>query len=106
MPIVVYVLVDGSERRLDVAEGTSVMLGAVQQGLPGIEAECGGCLSCATCHVYVDAEFAGLLDAPSEAEEEMLEVVSAERRPGSRLSCQIEMTPRLDGLTVRIPESQ
>jgi ferredoxin, 2Fe-2S len=75
-------------------------------GVAGIEAECAGSLSCGTCHVYVTPEFASKLPAASEQEQEMLEFVVAERRTGSRLSCQIMLTDELDGLTLEMPEKQ
>ena len=106
MPVVVYILKDGSERRVDVPVDTSVMLGAIQNNVPGIEAECGGCCSCATCHVYVDESWAGKLPAKDPMEDDLLSGVAAERKPTSRLSCQINMTPELDGLVVRMPEKQ
>ena len=106
MATIVYVLKDGSERHVDVAEGATVMMGAVQNNIPGIEAVCGGCCSCATCHVYVDPAHAARLAPPDEAEGAMLEVVAAERRPTSRLGCQIVVSAALDGLVVRIPERQ
>jgi len=106
MPMVHYVLADGSERVVDVPAGTSVMLGAINHNVGGIDAECGGCLSCATCHVYVDEADLARLPAPSPDELDMLTGVAAERRPNSRLSCQIAMTGELDGLRVRIPERQ
>lgn len=106
MPVVVYILKDGSERRVDVPADTSVMLGAIQNNVPGIEAECGGCCSCATCHVYVEESWVAKLPAADVTEDELLSGTAAERRPTSRLSCQINMTADLDGLTVRIPEKQ
>lgn len=106
MPAVVYILKDGSERRIDVPEGTSVMLGAIQNNVPGIDAECGGCCSCATCHVYVDPAFAGKVPEADIVENDLLSGVAAERKPTSRLSCQINMTAALDGLIVRIPDKQ
>ncbi|WP_424137860.1 2Fe-2S iron-sulfur cluster-binding protein [Roseomonas chloroacetimidivorans] len=106
MPEVTYITVDGTERKVEVPEGRSVMQGAIQNGVRGIEAECGGVLSCATCHVYVDPDWVDRLEPPSEDEEDMLSNTAAERRPGSRLSCQIEMTDDLDGLRVQIPETQ
>lgn len=106
MPVVVYILKDGSERRVEVPADTSVMLGAIQNNVPGIEAECGGCCSCATCHVYVDESWMAKLPAKDGMEDELLSGVAAERKPTSRLSCQINMTADLDGLTVRIPEKQ
>jgi 2Fe-2S ferredoxin len=106
MPVVVYILKDGSERRVDVPADTSVMLGAIQNNVPGIEAECGGCCSCATCHVYVDETWFAKLPAKDAMEDDLLSGVAAERKPTSRLSCQINMTADLDGLVVRIPEKQ
>jgi 2Fe-2S ferredoxin len=106
MPDVTYILPDGNERRVDVPEGTSVMLGAIQNNIPGIEAECGGSCACATCHVYVDAVFLPRLVPPGEAEQELLTVVAAERRENSRLSCQLVMSADLDGLVVQIPDTQ
>jgi 2Fe-2S ferredoxin len=106
MPTVIYIQPNGVERRVDVAEGLSVMLGAVQNNVRGIEAECGGCLSCATCHVYVDQADICRLPPVKAAEEEMLTEVAAERRSTSRLSCQLVMTAALDGLTVHIPPTQ
>lgn len=106
MPRVVYVLRDGSKRRVEVPEGTSVMLGAIQNNIAGIDAECGGCCSCATCHVYVDAADWPKLPEPDPIESDLLIGVAAERRPNSRLSCQITMEPALDGLVVHIPERQ
>lgn len=106
MPEVTYVATDRTERKVEVPQGRSVMQGAIQNGVRGIEAECGGVLSCATCHVYVDPDWADRLDPPSEDEEDMLSNTAAERRPGSRLSCQIEVTDDLNGLRVQIPETQ
>jgi 2Fe-2S ferredoxin len=106
VPAVVYILKSGEERRVNVANGQTVMRGAIQNDLPGIDAECGGCLSCATCHVYVDPAFADRLPKISEDEDDLLGGVSAERLPTSRLSCQLTMSDALDGLIVRIPERQ
>lgn len=106
MPTVTYVQPDGTPRSIEVPNNTSVMMGAIRNSVRGIEAECGGACSCATCHVYVDAEWAGKLAPPDEGELEMLEGVVAERRPESRLSCQIAMRPELNGLLVRLPERQ
>jgi len=106
MPKVSYVGVDGSERVIDVPAGESVMTAAVQNGVPGIVGECGGNASCATCHVYVRDEHLPLLDEIGEMEEDLLDMGVSDRRDGSRLSCQIPMTPQLDGLVVDIPEEQ
>ena len=106
MPTVVFTLADDTQRSVDAPAGTSVMLAAMNNDVPGIEAECGGTCSCATCHVYVDERFAELLQPPAPAESELLDFVAAERRPNSRLSCQIVMEQRLDGLVVALPEVQ
>lgn len=106
MPTVTYIQPDGTPRSIEVPNNTSVMMGAIRNSVRGIEAECGGACSCATCHVYVDAEWLGKLTPPDEGELEMLEGVVAERRPESRLSCQIAMRPELNGLKVRLPDRQ
>ena len=103
MPTVTFVLPDGSERRIDVVAGTSVMLAAVEHDLPGIVGECGGCASCATCHVYVDAAWVERLEPADEVEDDLLGFAAAPRRAGSRLACQIEVDASLDGLRVEIP---
>ena len=106
MPRVNYVHPNGSRDELDLADGTTVMLGATSHGLAGIVAECGGNAMCATCHVYVEPSQLTLLPAMSEEEDALLEGAAAERRAESRLSCQITMTPALDGLTVYLPGRQ
>ena len=90
---------------LPVGPGQSVMLAAVQGNVDGIEAECGGCLSCATCHVYV-RQVDGELPPPAGDEVAMLDFVAAERRPGSRLSCQLVGGAALRSLVVELPERQ
>lgn len=106
MPTVHYILKDGSTRDVDAKPGSSIMENAIRGNVRGIDAECGGSCACATCHVYVDEAFAARLPPPDEMESEMLEVVAAERRPTSRLSCQLTVTAELDGLTVRVPATQ
>ncbi len=106
MPQVTYIEPAGTEQVIDVPEGWTLMQAAVGAGVEGIEAECGGSCSCATCHVYVDDAFRDRLSAPGENELAMLGNVVAERQPGSRLSCQIRMTETLAGLRVRMPEAQ
>lgn len=103
---IVYVADSGETTELDVKEDWSVMQAAVSNGIDGIEAECGGSCCCATCHVYVDEQFADKLPAPTAQEEGMLEETVAERKPNSRLACQIKVTPELDGLVVRMPDVQ
>ena len=82
------------------------MQAATQAGIDAIAADCGGSLTCATCHVVVDSAWAGLLPAPSADELSMLGMTAAERMPHSRLSCQITLTAALDGLTILLPETQ
>ncbi|MBO9514025.1 MAG: 2Fe-2S iron-sulfur cluster binding domain-containing protein [Variovorax sp.] len=106
MPTIHYILKDGSTRSIDAKAGASVMETAIHHNLRGIDAECGGCCSCATCHVYVDDAFIDRLPPPDDMENELLDGVASERLPGSRLGCQIVLTAELDGLAVRIPESQ
>ena len=103
---IIYNSGDGSSREVEVPVGRSVMLGATVNGVAGIEADCGGTLSCATCHVYVDPAWVDRLPEPELMEVELMEGVAAEQRPNSRLSCQIVVTEALDGLTVEVPERQ
>lgn len=106
MPRVIYIQPDGIETAIDARAGTSVMQAAVTNGVPGIVAECGGAAACATCHVYVDDRWIDRLP-PAEADEnDMLDCTASERRPTSRLSCQIELSAELDGLIVHAPERQ
>jgi 2Fe-2S ferredoxin len=106
MPKVIYVGGAGQEQAVDAVVGDSVMATAVRNGVPGIIAECGGNASCATCHVWVRAEFLPLLAEPEELEEDLLDMAVSERRDGSRLSCQLRVTEELDGLTVDVPSVQ
>lgn len=101
-------LVDAGGRTHTVTarEGTSLMRAALGAGIDGIAADCGGSLSCATCHVYVDTGWLGRLPPPCADEGSMLEMTAAERTPASRLSCQITLVPALDGLRVRLPPTQ
>ena len=103
---IIYNSGDGSSREVEVAVGRSLMLGATINGVAGIDADCGGTLSCATCHVYVDPAWVDRLPEPEQMEVELMEGVAAERRPNSRLSCQIVLTEALDGLTVEVPARQ
>jgi len=106
MPKVIYRTHDGDTHEVDVAAGRSVMLGATINGVPGIDADCGGTLSCATCHVYVARDWLDRLPQMDEMENDLLESTAMPRQDNSRLSCQINMTADLDGLTVDIPERQ
>lgn len=105
MPLVRFISHDGYEQDVHVAPGTSLMHAAVDNGVPGILAECGGACSCATCHCYVDEAWLGRLPAAGEVEAQMLDFVT-EPRPNSRLSCQITVDDTLDGMVVRLPASQ
>lgn len=102
MPIVKYVQSNGQVAEIDVPVGSSVMQGAVDHMIEGVVAECGGACSCATCEVYVDDAWTSVVGEACDIEKEMLSV-SGELRSNSRLSCQIEITPELDGLVVAIP---
>jgi 2Fe-2S ferredoxin len=106
MPNVTYISHTGETTTIDVPVGTTVMENAVKNGIEGIVAECGGAMLCATCHVYVDPAFVDKLDPIGEEQDEMLGATAAERKPNSRLSCQIRMTPELEGLIVRMPDLQ
>ncbi|TFZ00562.1 (2Fe-2S)-binding protein [Ramlibacter henchirensis] len=98
---------DGGEAlTLDAKPGQSLMQAAVAANAKGIEAECGGLMTCATCHVYVREPFASALPPPVEDELGMLEFTASPRQPNSRLSCQIALGPQLDGLTVDLPPTQ
>ena len=105
MPKITYIAFDGNETIVDAKEGMSVMQSAVNNGVDGIVAECGGACSCATCHVYVDKEWFDKLPEAQPMEKEMLDFVMSPQ-PTSRLSCQIKVTAELDGLVVNTPESQ
>lgn len=106
MPKITYVEADGRSKTVDLTEGWSLLQGAVTNGVDGILGECGGSCTCGTCHCYVDEARLAELPAPSENELGMLEFVAAERRPNSRLACQIKATAALDGLVVHLPEMQ
>ena len=105
MPKVTYIEHSGKEHIVEVPPGWSVMEGAVKNLIPGIDADCGGACACATCHVHVDPAWAGKLPPKQDMEETMLDFAQ-DLEPTSRLSCQIKVTPQLDGLIVRMPKSQ
>lgn len=106
MPKVIYVGFTGQEHPVDATAGDSVMATAVKNGVPGIIGECGGNASCATCHVWVRPEFLPMVGEPGDLEDDLLDLGVGERRPTSRLSCQIKVSEEIDGLTVDIPEEQ
>lgn len=103
---VTYIASDGTEISVEAEDGVSLMVTALLNGIDGIIGECGGSAMCATCHVYVDEAFVEALPAPSDVETEMLACTASERRPNSRLACQISAGPALEGLVVHIPASQ
>jgi len=105
MAKITYIEFDGTEHTIDVANGLTVMEGAVKNMVPGIDADCGGACACATCHVYVEDEWLGKLPQPDALEDGMLDCV-IDRRPNSRLSCQIRVRDEIDGITVHVPDSQ
>jgi 2Fe-2S ferredoxin len=106
MPRIVFVTHDGTSQTVEASVGVSVMQAAQNAGISGIVAECGGSMMCATCHVYVRGPWAPRLPAMTATEDEMLTMTASERKPQSRLSCQIKMNAELDGITVDLPESQ
>ena len=105
MAKITYIEFDGALHEVDVRAGLSVMEGAVRNNIPGIDADCGGACACATCHVYVDEAWRDRTGEASAMEESMLDFAE-NVQPNSRLSCQIKVTDALDGLVVRMPESQ
>jgi 2Fe-2S ferredoxin len=105
MPKITYVEFSGKEHAIEVKAGLTVMEGAIKHNVPGIDADCGGACACATCHVYVDAAWTDKVGSPTAMEESMLDFAE-NVEPNSRLSCQIKVTDALDGLVVRMPESQ
>ena len=102
---VTYIESSGEEHRVDLDNGQSIMQGALDNLIEGILGECGGCCSCATCHCYVDDAWLEKVGVPGDMERDMLDSV-VDPKPSSRLSCQIQMSEHLDGLVVRLPESQ
>lgn len=106
MPTVTYVEADGASRQIELAEGQSVMRGAVYNGIEGMVGECGGGLACATCHCFVDEAWEVRTGQASEIEQQMLDCAATPARANSRLACQIIMSAELDGLVVRLPPTQ
>ena len=105
MPKITYIEHNGKSHTLEVENGLTVMEGAVQNSIPGIDADCGGSCACATCHVYVDEKWFNKLPNKESAEEDMLDM-AFEPKNNSRLSCQIIVSDELDGLEVNIPSKQ
>ena len=105
MPKITYIEHNGKSHTIDVANGLSVMEGAVQNNIPGIDADCGGGMACATCHVYVKEEWFDKLSKKEDGEEDMLDM-AFEPKKNSRLSCQLVVSDEIDGLIVNIPSKQ
>ena len=105
MPKITYIEHDGKTHTIEVASGLSVMEGAVQNNIPGIDADCGGSMACATCHVYVNEDWLDKLPAKEDGEEDMLDM-AFEPKKNSRLSCQLVVSDEIDGLIVNIPSKQ
>lgn len=106
MPKIVFTCPDGSTRVVEAREGASIMEAGTKSGVPGIVAECGGAMACATCHVYVADAFLAKTGEPDDFEDEMLDDAVAERTAASRLSCQLRMTDQLDGIEVTVAPEQ
>jgi 2Fe-2S ferredoxin len=106
MPDITFIAPDGTEHAFEAPVGVSAMQAATGWGVPGILADCGGAAACATCHVIVDPAWVDRLPPPDAHEDSMLDATACPREPGSRLSCQIQLTPALQGLVMRLPESQ
>jgi 2Fe-2S ferredoxin len=106
MAKITYAHPDGSKDVIDVPNGTSIMQAAMSNGVKGIVAECGGSAMCATCHVYVEPGQMDKLPEINAVEDEMLDSTADERKENSRLSCQLSVTPELDGLIVYLPQRQ
>ena len=102
---ITYIDVNGVSRAAEAEVGSTVMETAIKNGIPGIEAECGGACACSTCHVYVDEAWREKTGEPAPMEEDMLDF-AFDLRPNSRLSCQIKVSDDLDGLVVSTPERQ
>ena len=105
MPKITYLEDSKKSHTIEVSNGLSVMEGAVQNDIPGIDADCGGGMACATCHVYVKEDWLDKLPVKEDGEEDMLDM-AFEPKQNSRLSCQLIVSDELDGLVVNIPSKQ
>ncbi len=105
MPKITYIDYEGNSKTIKVDNGLSVMEGAVQNDIPGIDADCGGSMACATCHIYVEENWLNKLPKAEVAEIDMIDM-AYEPKKNSRLSCQIIVSEELDGLEVKTPEKQ
>jgi 2Fe-2S ferredoxin len=105
MPKIIFIEHNGTEHVVEAQVGTSIMQAAINNLVPGIEADCGGLCACATCHVYIDPEWLERIPVKSQGEAEMIANI-ARVGEGSRLACQLQMRAELDGIVIRLPESQ
>ena len=105
MPKIIYNDNQGNSKTIEVENGLSVMEGAIQNDIPGIDADCGGSMACATCHVYVEEKWFNKLPKAEEAEVDMIDM-AYEPKKNSRLSCQITVSDKIEGLIVHLPEKQ
>ena len=105
MPKITYIDSSGNQKTIDVAIGLSVMEGAIQNNIPGIDADCGGGMACATCHVYVKEEWFNKLPKAEDGEQDMIDM-AFEPKKNSRLSCQLIVSDELDGIIVTTPSKQ
>ena len=105
MAKIIYITHDNEKHTIEVQNGLTVMEGAVQNDIPGIDADCGGSMACATCHVYVKEDWFNKINKKNEGEDDMLDQ-AYEPKKNSRLSCQIQVTDDIDGLEVYLPEKQ
>ena len=105
MPKITYIEHNGKSHQIDVANGLTVMEGAIQNNIPGIDADCGGSMACATCHVYVKEEWFDKLPKKEDGEEDMIDM-AYEPNKFSRLSCQLTVSNELEGLVVKLPAKQ
>jgi len=105
MAKITYTDQEGNSKTIEVENGLSIMEGAVQNDIPGIDADCGGSMACATCHVYVEDEWLNKLPKPEDGEIDMIDM-AFDPKKNSRLSCQITVTDELDGLKVTTPKKQ
>ena len=105
MTKIIYKDFQGNSRTIEVENGLSVMEGAIQNDVPGIDADCGGAMACATCHVYVEEKWFNKITKAEDAEIDMIDMAQ-EPKKNSRLSCQLIVSDELDGLVVTTPEKQ
>ena len=106
MAKITYIEHNGTEHVVEVANGLTVMEGARDNNIPGIEADCGGACACSTCHVYVDPSWVEKLPQKDDMEEDMLDFAFEPDPERSRLTCQLKVSDALDGLIVQMPEKQ